>query len=77
MVGSSPANAGDVGLIPGSGRFHMPRDNHHMPSTQPLNPVGSRACALQQEKTLQGEACALQLERSPHSLQPEKACALQ
>ena len=26
MVESLPANAGDIGLIPGPGRFHMPRD---------------------------------------------------
>ena len=32
-----------------------------------------RACALQQEKPPQCEACAPQLESSPHSLQLEKA----
>ena len=34
-----------------------------------------RTCALQQDKPLQQEAHALQLENSPHSLQLEKACA--
>ena len=27
VVGNLPANAGDVGSIPGLGRFHMPRGN--------------------------------------------------
>ena len=39
-------------------------------TTEPLSP---RACAVQQDKTLQGEAHAPQLESSPHSLQLEKA----
>ena len=52
MVGSPPANAGDIGLIPGTGRFHMPRGNKaHAPKL--LKPVCPRACTLQQEKLLQ------------------------
>ena len=27
MVKNPPANAGDMGSIPGPGRFHMPRSN--------------------------------------------------
>ena len=27
VVKNPPANAGDMGLIPGRGRFHMPRGN--------------------------------------------------
>ena len=27
VVKSLPANAGDMGLIPGPGRFHMPQDH--------------------------------------------------
>jgi len=27
VAGSPPANAGDTGLIPSLGRFHMPRGN--------------------------------------------------
>ena len=50
------ANAGDTGLIPGSGRLHMLRGNRaHVP--QLLSPCASttetqvpRACAPQQEK---------------------------
>ena len=46
-----PANAGNRGLIPGLGGFHMPWGNWaHVP--QPLN-LGSRVHALQQEKSLQ------------------------
>ena len=40
-------------------------------------PRAPMARALQQEKPLQWEACALQLESSPHSLQREKACKQQ
>ena len=56
MDGSSPANAGDTGSIPGPGRVHMPRSNEaHEP--QLLSPhvttTVARApstCALQQQK---------------------------
>ena len=37
----------------------------------------SSACAAQQEKLTQWEACALQVERSRYSLQLEKACMQQ
>ena len=48
VVQDLPDNAGDTGLIPGLGRFHMPRGNlAHEP--QLLNPC-SRASELQQEK---------------------------
>ena len=40
------ANVGDIGLIPGPGRFHMP-GNDKICAPQILNP-DSRACALQQ-----------------------------
>ena len=57
-----PANAGDMGLIPGLGRSHMFCSNKaHVP--QLLSPP-SRAHAVQQEKTLQRESCILQLERA-------------
>ena len=64
-----PANARDMGSIPGPGRFHMPR--------------GHRACAAQllslpaQEKPLPREARAPQLEKSPCPPQLEKAQAQQ
>ena len=37
----------------------------------------AEACALQQEKPLQSEACTPQLEGSAHSLQLEKTCTKQ
>ena len=43
VVKNPPANAGDTGLIPGPGRFHMPV------SCQLLS-LRSEARALQQEK---------------------------
>ena len=57
-----PVHAGDMGLIPGPGRSHMPQTNWaHMlqllsqsaPTTEAHAP---RACALQQEKPPQWEA---------------------
>ena len=50
VVENPPANAGDTSSIPGSGRFHMLQSNY--------------ACALQQEKPLQWEACASQLDNN-------------
>ena len=43
----------------------------------PTEPTHSKVCALQQEKPLQREAHAPQLESSLHSLQLEKACMQQ
>ena len=60
VVGSLPANAGDTGLIPGPGRFQMPQVVCAT-TTEPLRP---KAWALQQQKPLQGEAHAPQLESS-------------
>ena len=68
MVKNPPANAGDMGSLPGLGGFHMPR------TTKPVYP---KVHALQQEKSLQREARMPQLENSPHWLQLEKAQAQQ
>ena len=59
VVKSPPANAGDMGLIPLSGRFHMPQSNE-AGVPQLLEPAPPRA--LLEE-----------LESSPHSWQLEKA----
>ena len=59
VVENPPANAGDTSSILGSGRFHMLQSNY--------------ACALQQERPLQWEACALQLDSSLQLPQLEKA----
>ena len=48
VVKNLPANAGDMGLIPGVGRFHTSQSNQ-VCEPQLLSPH-SRAHALQQEK---------------------------
>ena len=61
VVKNPPTNAGDMGLIPGLQRFHVPRGNEaHTPQLLSLCP---RARGLQQAKPLQREARA----------EPEKA----
>ena len=72
--GRLPANARDMGLIPGLGGFHMLQSNWAQ-EPQPLSPArctaearAPRACASQ-EKPPQWEACAPQLENSPGSHQ--------
>ena len=58
VVRNPPANAGDMGSIPGQGRSHMPQSDYaRVP--QLLSPH-SRAHELQQEKPLQGKAHTLQ-----------------
>ena len=84
-VKNLPANAGDVGSIPGLRRVSTQRGNWaRVP--QPLSlcsrACGSRACTsrgctLQQEQPLQWEAHAPRLESGPHSPQLEKANAHQ
>ena len=59
VVKNLPTKAGDKGLIPGLGRSHLPRGNKAR--TELACP---RTHALQEEKPLEGEACALQLEKA-------------
>ena len=59
MMMNPPAKAGDMGSIPGLGRFHMPWSN--------------QACAPQRQKSPQRDALALHLKSSPHSLQLERS----
>ena len=47
-----PANAGDTGLVPGSGRFHVPQGNS-AGAPQLLKPACPRATAQQQQNPLQ------------------------
>ena len=50
-VKNPPANAGDVGSIPGPGKFHMLWGNWaHEPVPQLLEPLCPRAHALKREK---------------------------
>ena len=71
-----PANAGDMGSIPDSGRSPLlQRNEAHVPQlltlgskahvSQTLKPACPASCALQQEQLLQWETRALQLEISP------------
>ena len=84
VVRNLPANAGDSGSIPDLRRSCMLRGSWicalepgnrnywaHMPHL--LKPTFPRACALQQVKLLQWEACSLQPESSTHSPQLEKS----
>ena len=86
-VKNQPANAGDMGSIPGLRRWHRPRSHEaHVPQLlspcsrawepQLLKPECPRACA-QQEKPPQWEARAQQLESSPHWPQLEETRAWQ
>ena len=66
VVKNPLANAGDTGFDPGSGRSHMLLGNEAC-VPQPLSWHGAiteafmpRACALQQNKSLQPEAYTLQ-----------------
>ena len=62
VVKNLSANAGNMGLIPGLGRSHTPQGNQVR--VLPLLRPGSGAYAPQQEKPLQREACAPQLEKA-------------
>ena len=71
VVKNLPANAGDTGLIPGPGRSRMPRGNYaHRTQVLCLSP----RARVPQEKPLQWEAHAPQLESSLCLSQPGKAC---
>ena len=57
---------GYLGSIPGLGK--IPHAIGHLsPRATAAEPVCPGACALQQEKPLQREACTSQLENSPHA----------
>ena len=73
-----PANVGDMGSIPGLGRFHTTRSNEVR--AQLLSPGAAttevpepRACALQQEK-LQGESLCTTMKSNPCSPTRESPC---
>ena len=74
VVKNPPDNARNMGLIPGPGRSHMLQGNKaHVP--QPLKLMSPRARAPQQEKPLQWEAQAQQLESIPaHCKQGKLEC---
>ena len=70
-----PANAGDMGSIPGP-ETKIPHALRQLCAATP-EPVHPRVQALQQKKSLQWEACTQQLESSPCSQQLGKARVLQ
>ena len=81
VVKTTPASAGDTGLLPGLGRSHMPWSNETR-APQPLSPCAApqllrlacpRACAPQQKDPLQREAGAPQLGSGPCSPDREKS----
>ena len=65
----SPANSGDMSLIPGPGRFHMPWSNETCE-------VQLSKCSTTREATAMRSLC-IPTKNSPHSLQLEKAHANQ
>ena len=67
-----PANAGDMGSIPGPRRFHRPWSNQSPCATTTEACVPS-TYAPQQEKPLKRKTHALHLENSPCLPQLEKA----
>ena len=72
MVKNPPANPGDMGSVPGLGRFHMSWDNEAC-VPQLLKPSRPRAHVPQQKKPLQIEAHTPKLESNACSPQLEKA----
>ena len=64
VVKNPPANAGDMGWIPGVGKSHMPQSDY----THGLQLLSlcSRAWEPQQEKPLQWETCPLQRRAAPN-----------
>ena len=81
VVKNTPANAGDMGLIPGLGRSHMPQSNQ---AHVPLLSLRSRAREPQllspratTTEAQEPRACAPQQEKPPqweaHSPQPRVA----
>ena len=70
MVKNPPANAGDMGSIPGPGRSHMPRSNETHASQLPSLRSRAREPQLLSLRVATTEArvpraCALQQERPP------------
>ena len=76
VVKNPPANVGDTDMIPGLGRFPQAMGKLSLGTTT-IEPVHCRARVPQEEKPLEQEDCAPQLESSPHLLQLEKAHAQQ
>ena len=80
VVENLPAKTGDMGTIPGLGRFHMPRGNWACapePESDSSEPQVLRVRGSATRKATALEAGAPQPESRPSSLQLEKAQAQQ
>ena len=78
VVGNPPANAGDMGMIPGVGRSHVWEDPTFCQTVKPMY-HNNRACALELVSAYWAflpTACALQQEKSLQweRLPLEEAC---
>ena len=71
VVKKPPANAGDAGLIPGPGRFHLPRSNWDR-ELQPLKPPCLQPVLRNEPRTPQPERARSQ-QQEPCTPQPERA----
>ena len=85
VIGSPPANSGDVGLIPGLGGFHLPQDSWarvpqllspHSRAWEPHLPKPTSPSSVTREATT-WEVRTPQLESSPSSLQLDNICMQQ
>ena len=74
MDRNSPANAEDMGSIPGLGRFHMPLGQLSLRATTTEAGVPG-ACAPQLEKLLQRSPCTTMKGRPPVTAAREGLCA--
>ena len=73
VVKNPPANAGNMGSIPGWGRFRVPRSNQACEPQLP-KPMYPRAHPLHQEKPPQGEAYVPQTRAAPLAPTGESPC---
>ena len=69
-----PANLGNMGLIPGLGRFHMPWDNwamYHNYSAHALKPVLNKRNHCKEKPVLESNTCLPQPEKGWSNEDPE------
>ena len=59
VVKNSPANAGNMGWIPGSGRFHLPQGNY-----APGPPLGKPALRIREAMAVSADCTHMAAHRS-------------
>ena len=75
VVKNPPANAGDMGLIPGRGRFHMPRSNQaHASQLLSLQSLGGQEPVLRNKRGHFSEKPAYHQRVAPSLCNQRKAC---